>query len=751
MLNFFRKHQKFFFFVVTFFVVVSFSFFGTFKSYNSSSEVSAKVVGKAVDGSAVTDRELAALERMLTTDTEKGGLPNFLHGGYLEKVLLEPKIADNLVKEFFPMIQGDLDERLKRVQSHVPYAHPEAPFINSMEVWSTFAPKVKGAYQKLLLQKEATPETFALLEELYLEQKKYSGEFIRKMLQLQLKQYSWLREDPFLQQRNLDLFGFSSVKDWFGPKFIQLLSRCIVNGAAVAKEKGYRVSPKEARGDLLHNVITSAAKTYNQEISIKEASGYFFQEARLLGLEEKSAVDAWSKALLFRQLLDGVGEAVFHDPLLYDAFASFAASSAKIELYELPLELRLGSFYDLIKFQVYLEMTAPGSAKSLDLPEKLLSVEAVEKVCPELVEEKVHLEMRSINLEELAQAVSLRETWAWQGDATHWTALQHEFEELEGALATTPEARLEVLDGLEDALRVRIDQFSRMQMVKERGELLTEALAAAEPEKRWISFRSHGDVNLPIQGVKDPRALLARLKKEERIERFSEDGIHYYHLSVLEKGGAKQLLSFADAKNDEAFVKCVDHKLKEAYSKVRSKDPSKFQQKDGTWKPLSEVKETVGAYLFASVLREIEKVEKSDEKISFSFYSSRRFAPFMKMLQARLARGEDISAWIEAGEATPWKLERREVEVSRGNTRGLDAEKIFSLETGQWSQVETPENGALVFCKLLSRGEEGGSSVASLNEKGKALLSAEAKRIYFKELVDRISKKGVIELREEEE
>ena len=755
MLSFFRKYQKIFFFVVTFFVVVSFSFFGAFKSYAPTSQMSAKIVGKALDGSSITDRDLAAIERILTTDTKKSGMPNFLHGDYLEKVFLEPKIADVLVTRFFSLLEGDLNQCLQKVKSHRPYAHPEAPFINAMEVWMTFAPKIKESYQALLAQKEATPETFILLSTLYLEQKKFSQDFVRKMLMLQIKQYSWLREDPMLQQRNLSLLGLDSVKDWFGPGFIQLLSRCIINGAVVAKEKGYRISPKEARADLLHNVITTVESTYNQKISLKDASGYLFQESNLLGLEEKGAMVAWQKALMFRRLLDSVGETVFHDPLLYDTFASFASETAKIDLFELPSELQLSSFFDLMKFQVYLEKTAPQYAKSLDLPEKLLSAEEVNRVCPELVEEKIYLEMRSVSLEELALGISLKETWAWEGDEASWKVLQDAFEELKKTQAQTLDQRLACLDALEDELRLKIDQFARQTMVKETPERIQEALLQAEPQKQWMRFRSAGAVSLPIKGVKDPRAFLKKLKNVELLENFSEDGIHYYTLKVLEKGEENQLLTFAEAKEDAAFVKLVDQKLEEAYPKVRERDLKRFQLGDGKWKPLSEVKDILGAYLFASVLRDLEKAEKrGEEKITFPFYSMRRFAPFMRKIKAQLERGEDQSKWIESESnigSIPWKMVRREVDVSRGSSEGLDVEEIFSLDQGQWSKVMTPSNGSVAFYQLLSRSESSENSVATLNEKGKAVLSAEAKRVYFKELAQLFSEKQVISLEGKEE
>ncbi len=736
-------------------MVVSFSFFGAFKSYVPNSQVKERVVGKAVDGSSVTDRELAAIGRVLTSDTTKSGMPNLLHGEYLERVFLEPKIGESLVKRFFPLMKKDLDERLQKVREYQPYAHPEAPFINAMEVWKSFAPKVAESLNVLLSQEEATPETFSLLATMYLEQKKLPPDFVKKMLSVQLQQYSWLRPDPMLEKRNLSLFGFGSIKDWFGPVFIEVLSQCVVNGAAVAKGKGIVVTAKEARGDLLRNVVSSAEKSYNQKVSLEEASGYLLRESQLLGLDEKSAVSAWQKVTLFKRHLDSVGENIFHDPLLYSTFASFAAESAKVEMFELPEELRFASFNDLMTFQVYLEKTAPKDELNLDLPQKLLSAVEVEKVCPELVEEKFNLEISSVSLEDLARSIALRDTWEWEAQDAHWPLLKNEFSVLKNGDYHTVDQRLNCLDSLDEEERLKIDAWARLQMVKADGTQTHEALSQAEPKQQWSSFRSSGTYVLPIEGVKDIKAFVDRLRTEELIDNFTEDGTHYYTIRVLGRGGEKHLLSFAEAKHDEVFLKCVERKLEEAYPQIGQKDPKRFQVSEGKWKPLNEVKETLGAYLYASLLREIEKKENHKEgKTSFEFYSAHRFAPFLRKVKSELETGDKSSVWI-AGEENakdlPWQMKRKEIEITRSGAHGLDVEELFALNEGAWSQVSVPNSGGALFYHLLSRSSGSEQGVASLSEKGKKVLADEAKRSYFEELMQLFSEKKVISLIHKEE
>ena len=69
MLKLLRKYQKSIFAVVAFMVIASFSFFGTYGAMQSESHKEEDVViGKVLDGSDLSSKDVAQLVRFLDTD-----------------------------------------------------------------------------------------------------------------------------------------------------------------------------------------------------------------------------------------------------------------------------------------------------------------------------------------------------------------------------------------------------------------------------------------------------------------------------------------------------------------------------------------------------------------------------------------------------------------------------------------------------------------------------------------------------------
>ena len=47
---------------------------------------------------------------------------------------------------------------------------------------------------------------------------------------------SWVSPDPSLERTDLFLFGYHFIEDWFGPRFIRLVSEFIINAARAAEQ-----------------------------------------------------------------------------------------------------------------------------------------------------------------------------------------------------------------------------------------------------------------------------------------------------------------------------------------------------------------------------------------------------------------------------------------------------------------------------------------------------------------------------------
>jgi GcvH upstream region-like protein len=658
-------------------------------------------------------------------------MPNLLHGDFLIEYFFKTGGAQALAEAYFPLIKEEIAEKLAKIRTYQPYVHPHASFIAAKEVWKTFAPQVqKDVSQLQEKHRTVSVEAISCMTELFLASQSIPHEFIKKMLSFQIQQHgNFLKPDPSFEGRNFALFGFETPSDWFGDRFIQLMSQSVINIASFAKSKGYKVSLEEARLDLINTATTSLKSAFSSKISDQDILNYISQELYMLGIEEKRAYKAWQNVLLCKRLLDEVGDAVFIDPVLSHELSSFANQAVNVEQFSLPQELQLRNFSELMKLQAYLEAVYPKSVNSLDLPQTAASVVDVEKRCPELVEKKIYVSVKEVDLADLALHISLRETWDWERDEKNWSRLQKEFPQLATVVATTDDERYSALEHLDVNVRFEVDQLARTSIVKADPEAIKEALSAADEHKQWLSFRSNGKGTLTLKGISKAQELLSQLEGSETLAEYTQDGTHFYNFAVVEKQHQKRILAFAEAKNDALFAKVVDNKLERAYSEVREKSPSSFQKKDGSWKPFTEVKDQVGALLYASLLRSLEKEAVDKEtKYDFQFYAAHRFVPYLKKARAALEKNPDDPQWLKEDVADlGWGLKKQTLCVAHNDTAALDNKEIFSLPVGSFSSVMVNPSGQSSFYHVISL--QGASKATSKSvELPHAILAHEARR-----------------------
>src|SRR3990172_9388165 len=187
MLTFLRKHQRIFFIFITVVIVLSFSFFGTFSAFSQKEAIPDKVLGKAVDGSAITKRGVDGMIRLFSFAVEdrsswqKGGMPNLFNDAVLQKELFITGMGSMLAERYFDQIKPDLEERLKKVKNFRPYVHPQSNFISAESVWQRIFPVMGQDFAAIKLQSDVcTPETFALLSKLYLDQLYFPPDLLKK-------------------------------------------------------------------------------------------------------------------------------------------------------------------------------------------------------------------------------------------------------------------------------------------------------------------------------------------------------------------------------------------------------------------------------------------------------------------------------------------------------------------------------------------------------------------------------------------
>lgn len=775
MLNFLRKYQRYFFILITVAIIISFTFFGTYSTFLNQTPIPDKELHKGVAGKPILQLELTTLCRLIETspfDQAKGGMPNFFNDGVIEKDFLSTGLAVMLCKRYFDPLREDLNQRVKKIHRYRPYVHPQTSEISSEKIWARFSPKLLEHFRALKGKSDqATADTLPLMTQLYLEQAMLPPEMLRQLLSMQQNQQG-ISPDPVLANADLTLFGFKSLSDWFGPRFISLVGQFILNAAQLAEEKGYSVTTEEVRADLYQNIYTSYQHiSKNKEINSQELSNYFEMKMRQMGMDESMLLTAWRKVILFRRLFEDGSGSVLMDPLVYRHFDQFAKENARICLYQLPAPLQLADFRTMLKMQVYLESVAADPSRlriDLHIPRQFASLEQIEKRFPALVERTIEVEYTTITKEELARGISIKETGEWEVSDPHWALLQNTFPSIASLQANTHLERLALLDRLDPKVRIKIDQYARCKMIEQQPTKIQFALENALSQTRRFGLRAK-DGEFPFLGVKNKEELATLLmtgslrgevlnSANEKLQFYTADQEHYYQISILSRANEKKVLTFQEAVKDGTLDTLLDQKLEEVYPDVRKKEASIFQNSHGQWKPYKEVRDQIGKRFYADLLRSIEESYRIQYgflpgkagELPLSFYSNARFLSFMKEAHKHLQVHPEDAAWIQTDAtangsfATQWLLEKAEKVMERRTETSFSKEEMFTLAPKAWSSVNVGEKGAIAFYFIQEKGVIADPSLESV-EQGHQILSFDAKKDMMLQLMDRMEQKKAID------
>jgi hypothetical protein len=614
--------------------------------------------------------------------------------------------------------------------------HPEAPVLSARSVWDRFLPGMTKEIDALQAMEAASPAAFTHFFRLYQQQSYCPAEFLRRVLSYQQQQSPWLKPDPRLQYDDLSLFGFHSLADWFGRDFVDLSAEFILNAAKRAEQKGYRVSLEEAKGDLIRNFNASMQKLAEMK---NRPDLSFRHHLRMLGFDEKSAAEAWRSVLLFRRYFHGVGEATFVDRLPYRDFASYALETAVVQHYQWPPALRLKSFQDLVELQVYLK--AVSSQKDpLALPTSFLSVDEVEKKFPELVQTAYRAKVSEAFKEEIGLRASVKEVWDWQLDEKNWEEMRKAHSFLKKG--EHRDERFRILESLGSSERKNLDRFARVRLVEQNPAWIEEKLLSSGGEERSISV-SKDWVSLPhVDRAEEIGSLLRSAAAGEEtakssLAQYKSDESLYYRIENVEKVSDRRILAFEEAKREGILERVAERFLESEYPKIRARAPSRFQIKEGEWKPFASVKDEVASLVFSETLEAIGGGRES-------YY--RRLEKPAKEAAAALEKNPDETRWLQ-GSGDPlieqFKLVKRQAEIQRTSKEKWMKEQAFVMVPKQWSPVHVPPDGDVSFFYFETKKPHSEPILEQMTI-GKETISADAQRYVAERLIESAKKKHSI-------
>lgn len=713
MMQFLRKHQKKMFIVIAIMTVASFAFFG-----NSSglSEKEDKKIGKTVSGAPIYEGDLRALVHFLSM----GG------GDMMRSDLIESGAFSLLAETYFEEIQNDFQEKLQKARTSTFYTHPQAPFLSAVQVWNRFAPQLLHNLREVQAG-SANAKTFTTYAKLYMDQQLFSPELLRKILFYEQKNYSWLSPDYALaDRRTLALFGYQTFEEWFGPRFSDILGKFILNTAAVAEKKGYKVTQKEARADFMMRCYEAARK----EESSQDATAFMRLQLQIAGVDESRAVQLWRKMMIVHRFFQDLEQGVLLDSIPYEQFAAFTDAIASVEVYRLPESLRLTNFREMLKVQYYLEAISPKS--KTDLPRQFYSVEEVEKKCPELVTSRYELEVAQVTQEEVLSRLGLRQTWDFETSDAGWALITKEFPVLNKS-----EDRETILDNCDVELRKKVDKLVRQTIVKQHPEWVQEALQTKTAETVVAEVRSKGAAT-PFNDIEETTLLRQALQKAsvgETLYFESPGGKTYYQIKVLQKPECKQILTLQEALQQDLLGALLDEKLESHLMEARKKESAIYKDSNGSWKSYDEVRDFVGAYVYADLLKTISETPlKHDE------YAAKRFQTWMERAKISIQKEGGSSPFLTSSGnrlMDQWTLSKRTEHIKRSDTTELAKAEMFTQNIGSWSSVATPLGGNVSFFYLLAR-DVSELKVHDQVSAGQKLIGRDAARQRMQKLLDEV-------------
>lgn len=767
MLGFLRKHQKYFYFIITIVIVISFSFFGTYQTLAGNS-IHEQVAFTAIDGTAVSRADLEEFALFLSTDQDDsrnyGGAigPNFLNNGVIKKDFLETGLAQILIQAYASDLKNDLMTKHSKEISFKPYSHPEAKFVGSKTVWVYFAPEIPVNLE--LLQKAKDPLTDDALNAkvaLYLAEKRFPPPYLRQILLRQEQQYRWLPHDDALDHQDFSLFGYRNLDDWFGPKFTRLIAEFIVNCAKIAEKKGYHVSKEEALADLMRNAqINYKEHRTKANFNAANAGEYLEQQLVRLRLDRPKAIKIWQQVLLFRRLFHDVGSAVFVDRNFYDLFNAFGNKTAKGELYRIPSNLRLADFQALKRFETYLDAIAKRSKEEknrIELPKQLLSIDEISKRNPELVQKHYVLELAEVNAKALQSRVTVKEMLSWESEAANWKKLQETFPDIGVKTATNGEERLNALDTLDAITRSRLDHFARKSIAELHPEWIEQALEKAPLKQENVAIRLKGETPA-FKGLQKGADLFALLdkatidKQEEFLSKISFDKENYYRIRVLERSPQLELVAFGDQTN-AILDELLERKLEPYYVQIRTSHPNRFQKEDKSWRPFLEVRDLVAELYFEPLLNAIQKHNASTPNLTKDQAAALRFFALAEETRQVLEKKPaNADAYVRSSKemktlADQLKMEKSEVAIKRQEDTGLPNQpEFFELAQSGISKVFGTPNGDIYFFRLneITSGDRNDQNLDEQITRARFLLSSEAEQKLLYQLLPELKAKHAI-------
>ena len=743
MLQFFRKYQRVFFLIVTFVIIISFSFFGT-QVNAPTKEIKDKKISQTIYGRPVTYRQVQLLSNFLDSKWDDQTSPNLFNDDVLVNDIFKSGYAEKLVTAYFDMLKEEFEKSYLKAKNYKTYIHPKHDFLSVENIWSQFFPKMKEDYNRFLKHNEFSVEVFKDMANLFVNESSFPPYLLKSILLNTEKKQSWIEPDSSLLHKNLALFGFKSPSEWFGKPFLELVSQFILNASNQANEKGFKVSYEEAKIDLHKNLINSLKK--RKEFDEKTIGSFLAYQLNRLNMTEADAINLWSHVLSFRKYFQSISDSVILDLEIWP----FKVTKSSITGYQLPDYLKFNTFIDTLKLDLYISAVSDKKSfiNTLDLPQKYLSVADVKETYPELVESKFKVAVKEISIEKLKSKIAIKDIWRWQLKDDNWSKLKDKFSFINVDIVTQ-DARFEKLKELPLEKQNLVDDFARDEIIKEDPSILMDSFNLVKENEMQIGI-SKNRLTKDLYGIDNPANLkkfLLSCSSETFSKPYSDNNKAYYQFKVLEGDDREEIMTFERAVKTKSIDIALERFLEEKYPVVRKKDPSRFKDNDGNFKPFNQVLDDVGLVVFQKTYDEIsDKYSKYHEKLqpTLNFFAVARL--LFHVEKAYLNKDSGLEKFVsETANLNPslndqWKLIKKDEDLHSSDIKKGFITSAFELDEKRYSEIGIHENSPIFFYVNSKKSVTDQEAI----ENKKRGISAELKGKLAQKIIDEMHSKKVV-------
>jgi len=743
MLQFFRKYQRVFFLIVTFVIIISFSFFGT-QLNPPTKEVKDKKISQTIYGKPVTYRQVQLLSNFLDSKWDDKTNPNLFNNDVLINDIFKPGYAEKLVVTYFDRLKEELAKRFLKTKNFKLYVHPKHDFLSVENIWNQFFPKMKEDYSKFLKNDEFSVDAFKDFANLFVDESSFPPYLLQSIILNTERKQSWIEPDLSLPHKNLALFGFRSPSEWFGKPFLELVAQFILNASGQANEKGYKISYEEAKIDLHKNLINSLKK--RKEFDEKTVGSFLAYQLNRLNMTEIEAVNLWSHVLSFRKYFQSVSDSLILDLEIWP----FKITKSSITSYELPDYLKFNTFIDALKLDLYISAVSDKEplTNELDLPQSYLSTIDVKEAYPELVESKFKLAVKEISAEKLKSKIAVKNIWQWQLKDENWAKLKDKFSFMNMDIATQ-DARFEKIKELSSDKQNLIDDFAREEIIKEDANLLVDSFNSVSEKEMLIGISKNRLTN-DLLGIDSPdnlKSFFLSCEHEGFSKPYSDNNRAYYQFKILEGNGEDEIMTFERAVQTKSIDIALEKFLEKKYPTIRKSDPSRFKDSEGNFKPFNQVIDDVGFAVFQKTYDEINnKCSKYHEKeqTMLNFFTAARLSSYVE--KAYSNKDSDLKSFIRESVGfdqtliNQWKLIKREQDLHSSDIKEGFITSAFELDEKNYSDIGIHENSPMFFYINDKKSEINQEAI----ENKKKGISAELKEELAQKIIDDMHSKKVV-------